>query len=121
MANHYGEADAVVFPSKLETWGLPITEAKAKRLPLLVADLPYARETVGNYDLVSFFPAESPDALADLIQSMLVKVWQPTGNCYTDSVQPFAPDWASLWGILTSGLTYTLQNNHYQHDETGNI
>lgn len=50
MDAHYGEASAVVFPSKLETWGLPITEGKAQRRPLLVADLPYARETVGTYD-----------------------------------------------------------------------
>lgn len=104
MTTHYGEASAVVFPSKLETWGLPITEAKAQRRPLLVADLPYARETVGNYDLVSFFPADSPEALADLMQSMVAKTWQPTGNHHADPVSPFAPDWASLWGILTDGL-----------------
>ena len=104
MTAHYGEASAVVFPSKLETWGLPITEAKAQRRPLLVADLPYARETVGNYDLVSFFPADSPEALADLMQSLVAKTWQPTGNHHADPVSPFAPDWASLWGILTDGL-----------------
>lgn len=104
MTAHYGDASAVVFPSKLETWGLPITEAKAQRRPLLVADLPYARETVGNYDLVSFFPADSPEALADLMQSMVAKTWQPAGNHHADPVSPFAPDWASLWGILTDGL-----------------
>lgn len=104
MAFQYGEASAVVFPSKLETWGLPITEGKAQRLPLLVADLPYARETVGTYDLVSFFPAESPEALADLMQSMVEQTWQPTGNHHSDPAAPFAPDWTSLWGILTNGL-----------------
>jgi glycosyltransferase involved in cell wall biosynthesis len=104
MAVHYGESSAVVFPSKLETWGLPITEAKEQRRPLLVADLPYARETVGTYDLVSFFTAESPEALADLMQSMVKQTWQPTGNHHSDPSAPFAPDWASLWGILTHGL-----------------
>jgi glycosyltransferase involved in cell wall biosynthesis len=109
MAFQYGEASAVVFPSKLETWGLPITEGKAQRLPLLVADLPYARETVGTYDLVSFFPAESPEALADLMQSMIEQTWQPTGNHHSDPAAPFAPDWPSLWGILTNGLPTTPQ------------
>jgi glycosyltransferase involved in cell wall biosynthesis len=107
MAVQYGEASAVVFPSKLETWGLPITEAKAQRLPLLVADLSYARETVGTYDLVSFFPAESAEALADLMQSMLVKTWQPVGSHQSNPDAPFAPDWTSLWGILIDGLTST--------------
>jgi glycosyltransferase involved in cell wall biosynthesis len=109
MAAHYGEASAVVFPSKLETWGLPITEGKAQRLPLLVADLPYARETVGTYDLVSFFPAESAEALADLMQSMIEQTWRPTGNHHPDPAAPFAPDWASLWGILISGLSSATQ------------
>jgi glycosyltransferase involved in cell wall biosynthesis len=111
MADQYREASAVVFSSKLETWGLPITEGKALKRPLLVADLPYAKVTVGNYDLVSFFPAESAEALADLMQSMVEKTWQPTGNHLADPVAPFAPDWASLWGILTDGLTTTPKNN----------
>ena len=104
MVTQYAQACAVVFPSKLETWGLPITEGKAQGLPLIVADLPYARETVGNYELVSFFPAESPDALADLMQAMIEQRWRPTGNHHPDPATPYAPDWASLWGILTSGL-----------------
>lgn len=104
MVTHYSIADVVVFPSKLETWGLPITEAKAHRRPLLVADLPYAHETVGNYDLVSFFPAGSPEALAELMQSLIEKRWRPTGNSHADPESPFAEDWGALWRILTDGL-----------------
>jgi glycosyltransferase involved in cell wall biosynthesis len=104
MAAQYQEVSAMVFPSKLETWGLPISEAKALRLPLLVADLPYARETVGSYDRVSFFPHESADALADLIQSMIEETWHPTGNNSSRVNDPFAPNWESLWDILTDGL-----------------
>ena len=110
MRSQYSQACAVVFPSKLETWGLPITEAKKQQIPLLVADLPYARETVGTYDLVSFFPADSPAALANLMQSMLDKSWQPTGNQLSTPASPFAPDWTSLWGLLTDGLASSNSN-----------
>jgi glycosyltransferase involved in cell wall biosynthesis len=110
MRSQYSQACAVVFPSKLETWGLPITEAKKQQIPLLVADLPYARETVGTYDLVSFFPADSPAALADLMQSMLDKSWQPTGNQLSTPSSPFAPDWTSLWDLLTDGLASSNSN-----------
>lgn len=43
----YAAADCFVFPSRVETWGLPITEYMAAnpRGRLLLADLPYARET----------------------------------------------------------------------------
>ena len=121
MATQYREASAVVFPSKLETWGLPITEAKAQKRPLLVADLPYARETVGTYDLVSFFPAESAESLADLMESMVDQTWQPTGNHHANPKAPFAADWASLWGILIDGLTSAPQNSLDRNDKAGNI
>ena len=123
MDAHYRDVSAVVFPSKLETWGLPISEGKERRLPLLVADLPYARETVGDYDQVSFFPAESPDVLADLMQSLVEQTWQPTGNRHSNPEAPFAPDWASLWGILTHGLPNAAQisTDREKYDETGNI
>ena len=110
MAVHYGEASAVVFPSRLETWGLPITEGKEQRLPLLVADLPYARETVGTYDLVSFFPAESSEVLANLMQSMIEQSWKPTGSHHPDPAAPFASNWESLWGILISRTPPVTQN-----------
>lgn len=112
MIMRYREASAIVFPSKLETWGLPITEGKAQRLPLLVADLPYARETVGTYDLVSFFSSESAEELADLMQSMITQTWHPTGNAYPDPKAPFAPDWESLWRILTDGLPAAHKENY---------
>ena len=110
MRSQYSQASAVVFPSKLETWGLPISEAKSQKIPLLVAELPYARETVGTYDLVSFFPVDSPETLADLMQSMLKKSWQPTGNQLSAPPSPFAPDWASLWGMLIDGLASSTSN-----------
>ncbi|WP_165676327.1 glycosyltransferase [Metapseudomonas otitidis] len=63
----YKSADVVIFPSRLETWGLPITEAKNAGKPLLVADLPYAHETVGDYSSVCFFEANDADLLAQLM------------------------------------------------------
>lgn len=111
MIMQYRESSSVVFPSKLETWGLPITEAKSYRRPLLVADLPYARETVGTYDLVSFFSAESVEELANLMQSMIQYTWKPMGNDKAYPEAPFAPDWSSLWDILTKGLSPVLHKN----------
>lgn len=54
MAKQYDECDCLIFPSRSETWGLPISEAKALCKPILAADLPYAHETVSNYDKVCF-------------------------------------------------------------------
>lgn len=104
MARHYAECSAVLFPSKLETWGLPITEAKALGKPLLVADLPYAHETVGSYDRVNFLSATDSTAWADAIVAVASGNLRWTGAVRTDPAQPFAKDWPQLWQLLTAGL-----------------
>jgi glycosyltransferase involved in cell wall biosynthesis len=104
MAVQYGEATAVLFASKLETWGLPISEAIAYGKPLIVADLPYARETVGNYENVCFFPATAAAPLADLMQSIIERRWKPQGASATDPAPPFAANWGELWRLLVEGV-----------------
>ncbi len=64
----YGEADCLLFPSKLETWGIPITEFKATGKPILAADLPYAHETVGDYEKAAFFSIGDDAALAEMMR-----------------------------------------------------
>lgn len=104
MAAQYACCDAVLFPSRLETWGLPITEAKQQRLPLLVADLPYARETVGTYDRVSFLPAQDVTAWRDAMASMVNGSWHPDGQTAMPPVAPFVEGWLPLWQLLVKDL-----------------
>lgn len=104
MADQYQTASAVLFPSKLETWGLPISEAKAYNKPLLAADLPYAHETVGTYDKVSFFDPTDAHKLADLMQALIENHWQASGNMTVKPSAPYAENWPELWAILTEGL-----------------
>lgn len=101
MATNYRETSALIFPSRLETWGLPITEAKQYGLPMLVANKAYARETVGSYDFVSFFDPDDPDQLANLMESMIRGTWRPEGNTQQLPSQPFATTWGDLWQLLT--------------------
>jgi glycosyltransferase involved in cell wall biosynthesis len=61
----YRRADCLLFPSRIETWGLPISEAQQHNLPMLVADLPYAHETVGTYDRVGFIDIDDSVGLAE--------------------------------------------------------
>lgn len=104
MRQQYDAASALVFPSRLETWGLPITEAKNFGLPILVADAPYAHETVGTYDTVSFFPLNDAEALADQMQALIERTWKPLGNRASETAAPFASDWSQLIRILTENF-----------------
>jgi glycosyltransferase involved in cell wall biosynthesis len=66
----YREVDAMIFPSKLETWGMPLMEFKVLDKPILAADLPYAHETIGQYHKATFFNPDDPEGLADLIMRL---------------------------------------------------
>lgn len=65
------KSDCLIFPSKLETWGLPISEAKLFQLPIIAANLPYAYETIGNYNRVNFFDIDNPNQLAEIMMSYI--------------------------------------------------
>ena len=71
VAGYYEATNALLFASKMETWGLPITEAKEFHKPLFLSDLPYAKETVGQYDKVSFFNPNEPKELAQKLELFL--------------------------------------------------
>lgn len=60
----YNESSCLIFPSKLETWGLPITEYKFFNKPIIVADEKYAIETIGNYNKAIYFESDNTRKLA---------------------------------------------------------
>lgn len=96
----YGEADCLVFPSKLETWGMPITEFKATGRPILAANLPYAHETVDKYGKAAFFGIGDDAQLAGMMQQAASgeDVFGRTEETVPD--EPFSRNWDELWRIL---------------------
>lgn len=52
----YKDADALLFPSFIETFGLPLIEAASFGLPIIASDLPYSHEVLNNYKGVRFAP-----------------------------------------------------------------
>jgi glycosyltransferase involved in cell wall biosynthesis len=104
MQRLYAEADCLLFPSRMETWGLPITEAKQYRLPMFVADLPYARETVGSYPAVEFFDIDDYRGLARKLQAFQQGQFQFQAARADPPQEPFAADWGNLVRKLTSSV-----------------
>lgn len=98
MTKLYSQADALLFASKLETWGLPISEAKSFDLPMILSDLPFAYEAVGNYKKVNFFKHNDAIDLSKKIKSALNNQW--SRNLMSDPKPLYAKDWKDLWNIL---------------------
>lgn len=98
---YYVLSDCLIFPSLLETWGLPISEYIPFRKPMLIADLPYAHETAAGAESVAFF---DPCDAKELAKGMLQVI-----NHNTDSFNsvplleiesPKAYYWKELFNIL---------------------
>jgi len=96
----YADTDCLLFPSRLETSGLPITEFKRLGKPMLLADLPYARECAGGHARTCFFDPADAQSLARLMREAV-----NGGDIFheiprTAFREPYAGSWAELWGIL---------------------
>lgn len=99
----YSEAAALTFPSRIETWGLPISEFAPTGRPMILPDIPYAHETAAGAPLVRFVEPRSASALAGAMKNVLI------GDLSSFKAQPaaypaapVAPDWAELFRQLLS-------------------
>ena len=101
LMNYYNKTETVIFPSKIETWGLPVTEAKAFKKKLILANLPYAHETLGNYEDVFFFNPDSAEELALKMESVINKKnISFDGNICKKIEQPYSNNWKELFEII---------------------
>lgn len=50
----YNSSDALLFPSYIESFGLPLLEAAGVGIPIIASDLPYVHDVVGEYQGVTY-------------------------------------------------------------------
>lgn len=97
----YRDSSCLIFPSLLETWGLPISEYKFTNKPMIVSNLPYAIETIGDYKYALLF---DPNDFLDLSNVMEAVLTQRGLDYYIPNIQnrkePFAEDWQKLFKLL---------------------
>ena len=58
LLSYYAGSTALLFPSTLETIGLPLIEAASLGIGIIAADLEYARDVLGDYEGVVFCPSD---------------------------------------------------------------
>ena len=92
----YDMADCLIFSSKMETWGLPISEFKKTGKDIILVDLPYARETLGEYQKVMFFPLKDALKLGNLINAVVEGKQEYTPNNAITINPPFVRGWNEL-------------------------
>ncbi|MFD2557052.1 glycosyltransferase [Sphingobacterium tabacisoli] len=101
LLGYYEGVDCLVFPSKTESWGLPISEFANYGKPMLLADLPYARETAAGSRCTAFFDPDRPDNLAAHMEQLIMgeaTVLAPVPE--REIAVPVAEEWSTLFNLL---------------------
>ena len=93
----YANTDCLVFPSCVETWGLPISEFSVTGRPMVLADLPYAHETAAGCQRVAFFDPNDPNKLKELMRDVLEGRTEHFKEVPDTPISyPFASDWKQI-------------------------
>ena len=95
VCDYYYECDALVFPSCIETFGLPLLEAAMTGMPIIAADLPYAREVLDGYEGAVFVRHDDPAAWAEAIGKL------EKGKRYEPIDISGRPSWKELFATIT--------------------
>lgn len=97
----FSETGCLIFPSKLETWGLPITECIQFGKPMIVSDREFAKETVGGYEKAVFFdPTDSKDLSEKMHLFVSGKDINFSKTHQIDYPEPLANGWKDLFNYL---------------------
>lgn len=87
----------ILFPSYIETIGLPLLEARAVNSLILAADCQYARETLKGYKNAYFFNTFKPQELAQLMEKVINKETE----LYSDDSDEALSD---SWNVITDRI-----------------
>lgn len=67
----YYSKSVLIFPSYIETFGLPMLEAKMHESPILASDCAFSHEILDGYDKVCYFDPFTHKELLDLMELMI--------------------------------------------------
>jgi glycosyltransferase involved in cell wall biosynthesis len=90
----------LLFPSYIETFGLPMLEAKLYKGIILASDCPFSHEILNGYENAYFFDPFKADELEELIENILtnkIKYLNMQRQIIKDSVN----EWIRLLNVLT--------------------
>lgn len=95
LLTYYKRCNGLLFPSEIETFGLPLIEAAMFGKPIIAADLPYSREVLAEYEGVMFENIDCVDGWKQKILSCILNE-----NEYPILVQKEQNTWNAFFGII---------------------
>lgn len=91
--NKYLEVDVLIFPSLLESYGLPLIEAMKMNLYVVCADLPYAKWLCGEQ--AKYFDPSDPESLRNALEQTLLEKFKNIKPNWNDALSKIPKNWDS--------------------------
>ena len=102
MVNYFQHAQALLFPTFAEGYGMPVVEALAHNLPVIASDLPVFREFAGN--IPQYVNVEDEAAWEELIRDYSIAA-SPLKLAQTARLAGFSsPTWADHFNLVDTFL-----------------
>ena len=96
----YKDSDALLFPSYIETLGLPLIEAASFGMPVIASDLPYSREALNNYSGVKFVKYDD----AGLWSEEILNLFSLKGHRYPPFSLGKSNSWQEFFRIIENRI-----------------
>ncbi|MDP3386736.1 MAG: glycosyltransferase [Eubacteriales bacterium] len=90
----------LVFPSRLETFGLPLLEARLCKAFILAGDTPFSHDILDDYGNVKFFNVDNSEDLAIKMQDIITNMTKYTEPINT-SINLTSVGWKPVVDILS--------------------
>lgn len=94
LLSFYKGSTGLLFPSTIETLGLPLLEAAKFGLPIVAADLSYAHEVTNGYEGVEFVSPDKYEEWADKILNLCIN------HPKYSSMMEKKSDWDKIFNII---------------------
>lgn len=103
LYGYYQAAHCLVHASKVETWGLPISEFGETGKPMLLANRPYAHATASGFNSVGYFNENKPSDLKELMKEVLEGNYEHLSLQPSSVIdEPYVSSWKELFERLLS-------------------
>ncbi|GEM_PF-6404024 len=97
LAEEYAKSDIILFPSKLETFGLPLLEAASLGKPILVLNKPYAHDVLEGYEGVKYVEDNPNEWYKTILDHYISETY-----CFKPFSRNNLNDWSKLVDLVIS-------------------
>ena len=99
LISKYQAADIILFPSYVETYGLPLAEGASFGKPVLCSDLAFSRDILSDYQGAFFLDYKDPHVWAKAIDLTLKKVEENSMECGEFKFKP-SLTWKDFFNLI---------------------